>query len=75
MKYHIDFSSRHAVNISTKFSNTTTFLTHTAKWIIRDIFLTEPTSPQHFTSSMVTSLTGVSRNNPRHKYSVSMQKQ
>ena len=43
--------------------------------IMHKIFLTGALSPQKITSSMVLSLTGVTRNNPKHPKAALMHKQ
>ena len=72
---HINVSSRKAVQISTKLSNTPKLFTHTAMRILNNIFLTGAPPPQQLTSSMVPSINGARINNMKHPKSVPMRKQ
>ena len=72
MRAQINVSSNSVLQISTKISNAQTFFTHTATQIMHDIFMMGAPSPQHFTSSMVPSLTGAPRKNPKNPRTVPM---
>ena len=75
MKSHTNVSSKQGIHKSTKVRNTPTSSIHIVMQIMSEIYLTDALSHKQFISSMLTSYTGVTRNNLRPLEAVPMQKQ
>ena len=75
MKFHINGSPRHVVQISTKLRNNLTFFSHTVTWIMQEIYLTGTLSYQQLITSMELSSASFTIKNSRYPKAVPMRKQ